>query len=250
MYETWQFNYEDRIFSTPVINLSNVDRALEEAVYRQPWSPSAAARICFLVLDASPHDRPDVVASLQKSIREAARLGIRIVPVAASGIQKDTEFLLKFFGLATNGTYTFLTDHSGIGNKHLEPTTDEYKVEAVNDMLVRIITEYSNIESCEGKSTIRSEENPATDPQQQPPAGWQAQYYPNPANTQVTLDLPEGVESVTVYNAEGIAVRKQEKPGAGALVLEVHDLPEGFYTLRILKDGQLKSGKLMVIHGS
>ena len=30
MYETWQFNYEDRIFSTPVINLGNVDRALEE----------------------------------------------------------------------------------------------------------------------------------------------------------------------------------------------------------------------------
>ena len=30
MYETWQFNYEDRIFSTPVINLANVDRALEE----------------------------------------------------------------------------------------------------------------------------------------------------------------------------------------------------------------------------
>ena len=30
MYETWQFNYEDRIFSTPVINLASVDRALEE----------------------------------------------------------------------------------------------------------------------------------------------------------------------------------------------------------------------------
>ena len=30
MYETWQFNYENRIFSTPVINLAVVDRALEE----------------------------------------------------------------------------------------------------------------------------------------------------------------------------------------------------------------------------
>ena len=30
MYETWQFNYEGRIFSTPVINLAIVDRALEE----------------------------------------------------------------------------------------------------------------------------------------------------------------------------------------------------------------------------
>ncbi|BBY97080.1 amidohydrolase family protein [Mycolicibacterium fallax] len=30
MYETWQFNYEGRIFSTPVITLPNVDRALAE----------------------------------------------------------------------------------------------------------------------------------------------------------------------------------------------------------------------------
>ena len=30
MYETWQFDYEGRIFSTPVINLPIVDRALEE----------------------------------------------------------------------------------------------------------------------------------------------------------------------------------------------------------------------------
>ena len=30
MYETWQFNYKDRIFSTPVITLPIVDRALEE----------------------------------------------------------------------------------------------------------------------------------------------------------------------------------------------------------------------------
>ena len=30
MYETWPFNYEDRIFSTPVITLPIVDKALEE----------------------------------------------------------------------------------------------------------------------------------------------------------------------------------------------------------------------------
>ncbi|OOK78643.1 putative amidohydrolase 2 [Mycobacterium kansasii] len=30
MYETWSFNYRDRIFATPVITLPIVDRALEE----------------------------------------------------------------------------------------------------------------------------------------------------------------------------------------------------------------------------
>ncbi|MCB0542080.1 MAG: carboxypeptidase regulatory-like domain-containing protein [Saprospiraceae bacterium] len=219
-----------------------VHSALEEAIFNQRWSEHAIARICFLVLDASPHRSPEVNASLQKSIREAARLGIRIVPVTASGIQKDTEFLMKFFGLATNGTYVFLTDHSGIGGKHLEPTTDEYKVEPLNELLVRLIAEYTGIETCEGKLQIRFE----GDPQQQGEP-WQALYYPNPASTQFTLELPFDVNSVTIYDSEGKAVRKLEKPAAGQHAVIVSDLSEGFYTIRILKDGQMQSGKLVVV---
>jgi hypothetical protein len=220
-----------------------VHSALEEAVFVQKWSENAIARICFLVLDASPHQSPEVNASLQKSIREAARLGIRIVPVTASGIQKDTEFLMKFFGLATNGSYVFLTDHSGIGGKHLEPTSEEYKVEPLNDLLVRIITEYTTIETCEGKSEIRFAND---DPQQQGQNG-QALYYPNPASTQFTLDLPFEVQSVTIFDSEGKAVRKLEKPHGGQHVVVVSDLAEGFYTIRILKDGAAQSGKLVVV---
>lgn len=219
-----------------------VHSALEEAIFNQKWGENAIARICFLVLDASPHQSPEVNASLQKSIREAARLGIRIVPVTASGIQKDTEFLMKFFGLATNGSYVFLTDHSGIGGKHLEPTSDEYKVEPLNDLLVRIITEYTTVETCEGKSEIRF----ADDPQGQN-ANWQAFYYPNPASTQFTLELPSGIQSVTIYNSEGKSVRKLEKPQEGRHDVLVSDLPAGFYTIRVLKDGQLQSGKLIVV---
>jgi hypothetical protein len=221
-----------------------VHSALEAAVFSQRWSEKAIARICFLVLDASPHQKPEVNASIHRCIREAARLGIRVVPVAASGIQKDTEFLLKFFGLATNGTYVFLTDHSGIGGKHLEPTSDEYKVEPLNQLLVRLITEYTTIETCEGKSPIRFDSDGQT---QQNGNGWQAFYYPNPASTQFNLDLPFDVQSVTLYDAEGKAVRSLTKPGSGQHQIVVSDLAEGFYTLRILKDGQMQSGKLMVI---
>ncbi|MCA0234761.1 MAG: carboxypeptidase regulatory-like domain-containing protein [Bacteroidetes bacterium] len=224
-----------------------VHSALEETIFSQKWNDNAIARICFLVLDASPHaDQPEVIASIQRSIREAARLGIRIVPVTASGIQKDTEFLMKFFGLATNGTYVFLTDHSGIGGRHLEPTTDEYKVELLNDLLVRLITEYTTIKTCEGKSSILFENDP--EQQQQPNASDEkALYYPNPATTQFTLELPVAVESVTIYDSEGKAARKIEQPQAGRHTVIVSDLPEGFYTIRILRAGKMQSGKLIVI---
>lgn len=220
-----------------------VHSALEEAVFSQKWSENALARICFLVLDASPHQGADINESLQKSIREAARQGIRIVPIAASGIQKDTEFLMKFFGLATNGSYVFLTDHSGIGGKHLEPTTDEYKVEPLNHLLVRLITEYTTIETCAGKSEIRFE----NDPQQQTGPLLQALYYPNPAVDQFTLELPFEVQSVTIYNSEGQAVHKLENPAEGLNVLRIQDLAAGFYTIRILHKGLMQSGKLMVV---
>lgn len=217
-----------------------VESALDEAVYNQRWSEHAIARICFLVLDASPHQSPEVNERLQRSIREAARRGIRVVPIAASGIQKDTEFLMKFFGLATNGSYVFLTDHSGVGGKHIEATTDEYKVEPLNALLVRLLTEYTAIQTCEGKSAIRFD-----DPQQTG-QDWQALYYPNPAFGQFTLELPIDVQTVTLYNAEGKAVKKLEKAAAGKHTIALGDLSDGVYTIRIHKDNQYQSGKLVV----
>jgi hypothetical protein len=227
-----------------------VHTALEEAIEKMAWSEKAIALICFLVLDASPHQEPEVIASLQKSIKLAAEKGIRIVPLSASGIQKDTEFLMKFFGLATNGTYLFLTDHSGIGGKHLEPTTEEYKVEMLNDLLVRIITEYATMETCDGKSVIRF--TPTTQDsttQNQQNMDWEALFYPNPASGQFNLSLPVNIDVLTIFNSEGKAVKKLTNVKEGITQVQIADLPEGVYLLRIQKDNEVQSGKLMVISG-
>ncbi|MEZ5070476.1 MAG: vWA domain-containing protein [Bacteroidales bacterium] len=119
-----------------------VEMALEEAVTQHSWSSSARARILFLLLDAPPHLESSIAAKLHEVIPAAAAKGIRIVPIAASGVNRDTEFLLRFFATLTNGTYTFVTDVSGVGNDHLEPTTGEYEDEKLNDLLLRIITEF------------------------------------------------------------------------------------------------------------
>jgi len=118
-----------------------VEEALEDAVYEHEWRANARARLLFLVLDAPPHHTQDRVELLHDVTREAAALGIRIIPLSASGIDKNTEFLLRFLDISTAGTYTFVTDHSGIGGDHLEPTIGEYQVELLNDLLVRIISQ-------------------------------------------------------------------------------------------------------------
>lgn len=119
-----------------------VHTALEESLQKLSWNESARARIAFLILDAPAHHKDNVIESLQKSIKLFAQNGIKIIPVAASGVDKDTEFMLRFFELATGGTYVFLTNDSGIGNEHIEASVGDYEVEKLADLMVRLIKKY------------------------------------------------------------------------------------------------------------
>ncbi|KQO14644.1 VWA domain-containing protein [Paenibacillus sp. Leaf72] len=119
-----------------------VDAALRDAIHGHDWSDQARARLLFLVLDAPPHYNTKVVNEIQELIQTAAAEGIRIIPVASSGVDVQTEYLLRFMAVATGGTYLFLTDDSGIGGGHLEPAAGEYEVKPLNDLLVEMINRY------------------------------------------------------------------------------------------------------------
>ena len=118
-----------------------VERALYEGISNHDWNENARARIMFLILDAPPHLNSEVLEVIKEQTIAAAQQGIKIIPVASSGVDKSTEFLLRFLETATNGTYVFLTNDSGIGNEHIEPTIGAYDVEYLNDLLVRLINE-------------------------------------------------------------------------------------------------------------
>lgn len=120
-----------------------VHTALIAAVTQLSWKQSARARLLFLLLDAPPHLTPSIVNDLHDVIEQASAKGIRIIPISASGVNKDTEFLFRFFAISTGGTYVFITNHSGIGGDHLEATVGDYEVELLNDLIVRLIGEYS-----------------------------------------------------------------------------------------------------------
>ena len=119
-----------------------VHTALDKAINDLQWSEKAKSRIIFLLLDAPPHYEQDVVSDLHISIQKAAAKGIKIIPITASGVNKETEFLMRFFSISTNGTYVFITNDSGIGNDHLEASVGDYEVEFLNDLMVRLINKY------------------------------------------------------------------------------------------------------------
>lgn len=120
-----------------------VHTALEKALQEMSWEEDNYSRLAFLLLDAPPHHQQNVIESLQKSIKLYAAKGIKIIPIAASGVDKNTEFILRLMAIFTDGTYTFITNHSGVGGDHLIPTVGEYQVEQLNDLIVRLIQEYT-----------------------------------------------------------------------------------------------------------
>jgi len=119
-----------------------VEKGLDDAINDHEWSDEARARLLFLVLDAPPHKTDNIAAKIRKLSAQAAKQGIRIIPVASSGVDKNTEFLMRTLAIVTGGTYVFLTDHSGIGGSHIEATVGDYDVQFLNDALVEIVDRY------------------------------------------------------------------------------------------------------------
>lgn len=118
-----------------------VHSALNVAITQNNWNQDASSRILFLLLDAPPHYTQEVISDLEDNLIKAAEDGIKIIPITASGIDKSTEFLMRSFAILTNGTYVFITDDSGVGGDHLEPTIGDYEVEKLNDLLIRLVGE-------------------------------------------------------------------------------------------------------------
>ena len=122
-----------------------VEQALADALEEHDWNDNATAKLLFLVLDAPPHNTDHIRKEMHRLTGLSSDMGVRIIPIASTGIDKVTEFLLRALAMTTGGTYVFLTDHSGIGDSHLEPTIGDYDVELLNDLLVRVIDEYISL---------------------------------------------------------------------------------------------------------
>ena len=118
-----------------------VDRALKEAVGAD-WNESSKTKLIFHVLDAPYHDAQQNQTVFASSVKAAAEKGIRIIPVAASGLDTLGQYIMRSAALLTGGTYTFLTDDSGIGDHHELPAVGEFTVEYLSDLIVRLIKGY------------------------------------------------------------------------------------------------------------
>jgi len=261
-----------------------VDAGLDAAINQLVWSESAIAKICFLVLDAPPHENAEVKANLERITTEAANKGIRIVPVTCSGIDKSTEYLMRSMALATNGTYVFLTDDSGIGGSHIKPTTDKYEVEYLNGLILRLINQYVLTPTCDNKLAIDEEtikdtsyvvndeilvdvnisENDSTNlitdntdiednsdntDIQDVPYDYSKgiKYYPNPTSGVLNIELEGDIKELYLADNSGKLLERYIIEDEEFLQFDLSSYPSGMYFIQYLNKDKWKAGQVVLI---
>ncbi len=224
-----------------------MDAALDVALNQLKWSDKTVAKLLFLVLDAPPHYTPEILKKLEELTHLAAEKGVRIIPVAGSGIDKSTEYLMRSFALATNGTYVFLTDHSGVGNPHIEPTTDEYEVEKFNDLLIRVIGQFTKVAVCDDSTAIT--DNATADVDNPTDASKNAIVcYPNPTTGVFKVKLKNAVKELFITDSSGKILLRFDNPKVGETDINLANFPNGVYFVRFLEDEKLQTGRVVLAY--
>lgn len=113
-----------------------MDRALASAVAEQ-WRADAL-RLALVVADAPPH--PEHYDDFLDAVASARERGIRVHSLAGSGVASEAEYLLRAAAVLTHARYAFLTDDSGVGGSHAEPTIACYQVTKLDNLLVRLVS--------------------------------------------------------------------------------------------------------------
>ncbi len=114
-----------------------MDAALVDAEQLSWRSGADTARMLVLNADAPPHGE-DVQAALETT-RRLGQQGVRVYPLAASGVDRNAEFIMRAMAATTGGRHMFLTGDSGIGGAKLEPKAQCYLVTGLDDLLYRVM---------------------------------------------------------------------------------------------------------------
>ncbi|MEV8636471.1 vWA domain-containing protein [Streptosporangium sp. NPDC051023] len=123
----------------------DLSTALHEALNKPSWD-NGAVKLVFLIADAPPHldyqDAPDYAADAL----QAAQRGIKVEPIASSGLDEQGEYVFRQLAQLTMGRFTFLTYGAGGaggaspggGNQY---HVSEYAVLALDDLVVRLVSD-------------------------------------------------------------------------------------------------------------
>ena len=244
-----------------------VEIAMDSAISHLNWSETARTRILFLVLDAPPHNTEQNRKKLDKLMRQAAAKGIRIIPLAASGINKSTEYLMRCLSLGTNGTYLYISNHSGVGNKHIEPSADSLQVETISSLMTRVISNYVFMPKCDQtipdlplnypdsvvaytpeSDSIPTSDSVSVDVVQ---SNFEWSFYPNPNFGMLNIKANADIDELYLTDMNGKILQIIRRIESGQVKrVNLSNYASGVYLLRYPKKDKFISGKIILVRNS
>jgi hypothetical protein len=122
----------------------DLNTALANAIHEPEWRVEETVSLIFLVADAPPHLDYDQQNHYAVEMLNAAERGIKIYPIASSGLDSQGEYIFRQMAQATGGRFIFLTYGAG-GPGSTGTETDfevsDYTVASLDALVVKIVEE-------------------------------------------------------------------------------------------------------------
>lgn len=123
----------------------SLNEGLHHALHSVEWRGPGTVQLIFLIADAPPHLDYDQDYDYAVEMERAAQQGIKIFPIASSGLDDQGEYIFRQLAQYTQGRFIFLTyagpTNGGAPGETTTHHVDDYSVENLDDLLVRLVTE-------------------------------------------------------------------------------------------------------------
>jgi hypothetical protein len=132
----------------------SLNEGFDRALNAVNWRGGDTIKLVFLVADAPPHVDYANDADYSILMQDALARGIKVHPIASSGLQPEGEFILRQIGQFTMGHFLFLTYEGGVsgtvgedrpdlevGEARDEQGIGDYSVAQLDELVLRLITD-------------------------------------------------------------------------------------------------------------
>jgi len=122
----------------------DLNAGLRDAIAQQSWRGDDAVKLVFLVADAPPHLDYADSTSYATTIVEAAARGIKVLPIGASGLDPQGEYVMRQLAQITLGRFVFLTygvDGGPGDSTPMNVERDQYSVLPLDELVVKLVAD-------------------------------------------------------------------------------------------------------------
>jgi hypothetical protein len=120
----------------------SLNEGLHNAIHLPEWRIDETVSLIFLIADAPPHLDYANDYDYAEEVIDAAARGIKIFPLASSGLDDQGEYIFRQLALISGGKFLFLTygPQGGPGDETTHHVED-YSVLSLDQLIIRIVEE-------------------------------------------------------------------------------------------------------------